>query len=260
MALSGEKKRLANKRAYARRKLRRELSRPCESRSRGGRRRRCGFPLGDSRASRSSWNPGKWIFFAGRSGLGALGSALACLRKLGKTSLIAIVLLAFLVTTGPLFRARFRGLVDQSGWWPGSGAEATRRRDHRGKRYRGRVEIKRSPAPGRIVGLTGDVDILNADVSSGHAAGADVCVIDEAGLLEERHRPLWDAVNSARSGRDGRLIALGVRATGPMFSELLARGAAGDPNVFAVDYSAPEDCDLNNESAMAQGESWIGFD
>ena len=102
------------------------------------------------------------------------------------------------------------------------------------------------------------MDILNADKSSGHAAGADVCVIDEAGLLEERHRPLWDAVNSARSGRDGRLIALGVRSTGPMFAELLARGAAGDPNVFAVDYSAPEDCDLNNESAWRKANPGLG--
>ena len=59
------------------------------------------------------------------------------------------------------------------------------------------VEIKSDrPHRAESSGLAGDIEILNADKSSGHASGADVCVIDEAGLLEERHRPLWDAVNS----------------------------------------------------------------
>ena len=49
-----------------------------------------------------------------------------------------------------------------------------------------------------------------------------------------------------------------IRSTGPMFAELLARGAAGDPNVFAVDYSAPEDCDLDDESAWRKANPGLG--
>ena len=255
MALSGEKKRLANKRAYARRKLRRELLDPARAIARWA---ASALRVPTGRLAGQPFKLESWQVDFLRGALGSAHSAALSLpRKLGKTSLIAIVLLAFLVTTGPLFRARFRGLVISR-----DGGLAAELKRHVGEIIAASgiegVEIKRSPAPGRIVGPNGDVDILNADVSSGHAAGADVCVIDEAGLLEERHRPLWDAVNSARSGRDGRLIALGVRATGPMFSELLARGAAGDPNVFAVDYSAPEDCDLNNESAWRKANPGLG--
>ena len=241
--------------AYARRKLRRELADPARAIARWA---ASALRVPTGRLAGQPFKLESWQIEFLRGALGSAHSAALSLpRKLGKTSLIAIVLLAFLVTTGPLFRARFRGLVISR-----DGGLAAELKRHVGEIIAASgiegVEIKRSPAPGRIVGPNGDVDILNADKSSGHAAGADVCVIDEAGLLEERHRPLWDAVNSARSGRDGRLIALGVRSTGPMFAELLARGAAGDPNVFAVDYSAPEDCDLNNESAWRKANPGLG--
>ena len=255
MALSGEKKRLANKRAYARRKLRRELADPARAIARWA---ATALRVPTGRLAGQPFKLESWQVVFLRGALGSAHSAALSLpRKLGKTSLIAIVILAWLVAGAPLFRARFRGLVISR-----DGGLAAELKRHVAEIIAASgiegVEIKRSPAPGRIVGLAGDVDILNADKTTGHAAGADLCVIDEAGLLEERHRPLWDAVNSARSGRDGRLIALGVRASGPMFGELLARGAAGDPNVFATDYSAPEDCDLDDEAAWRTANPGLG--
>ena len=45
-------------------------------------------------------------------------------------------------------------------------------------------------APRRILSDTGAVDIESADRGAGHASGFDAAVIDEIGLLAERHRPL----------------------------------------------------------------------
>ena len=255
MPLSGEAKRAANARAYAKRKARRALTDPAKAIARWA---TSALRVPTGRLAGQPFQLETWQVEFLRGALGSAHSAALSLpRKLGKTSLIAIVLLAFLVPGAPLFRERFRGLVvSRDG---GLAAELKRHVEEiiAASGIEG-VEIKRSPAPGRIVGQAGDVDVLNADRSSGHAAGANLCVVDEAGLLEERHRPLWDAVNSARSGRDGRLIALGVRATGPMFAELLGRGAAGDPNVFATDYSAPEDCDLDDEAAWRTANPGLG--
>ena len=136
MALSGEAKRAANARAYAKRKLRRALTDPARAIARWA---SLTLRVPTGRLAGQPFKLESWQVDFLRGALGSAHSAALSLpRKLGKTSLIAIVLLAFLVPGAPLFRERFRGLVDLSGWWPGSGAEATRRRDYRGKRYRGR--------------------------------------------------------------------------------------------------------------------------
>ena len=48
----------------------------------------------------------------------------------------------------------------------------------------------RSPAPGRIEGLNGSsVQFLAADKGTGRAAGVDLAILDEAGMLLESRRP-----------------------------------------------------------------------
>lgn len=69
----------------------------------------------------------------------------------------------------------------------------------------------------------GEVQCLAADKTSGHAVGCDVAIIDEAGLLDENKRNMWQAVSTSRSDRDGRLISISVRGHSPMFRERLER-------------------------------------
>ena len=106
----------------------------------------------------------------------------------------------------------------------------------------------RSPFPGRVLGLQGsELTILASDKATGHALGADVAVIDEAGLLQEDRRHLWQAIYSSVSGRDGRCIYISIQGDSPMFRELQAR--QGQPGIVWHQYTAPEGCELDDESA-----------
>ena len=73
------------------------------------------------------------------------------------------------------------------------------------------LQFLRSPAPGHVVSAWGGrCDILSADKSSGMASGYDDALIDELGLLDEKHRELVSGMRSAISARDGRFIALSI--------------------------------------------------
>jgi len=168
---------------------------------------------------------------------------LSCARKNGKSGLIAALLLAHLAPEGPLRSANWRALVVSE---TGRLAAELRRQVQEIAQASGidHVEVRAYPTPGQIIGLSGTCDILAADKATGHAAGVDLAIIDEAGLLAERQRSLWDAVTSAVSGRDGRVIGISIQSTGPMFAEALAR--EGQPGVHVVRYEAPMDAPLDD--------------
>ena len=52
-----------------------------------------------------------------------------------------------------------------------------------------RIAAYKTPHPGRIVGPDGDVTCLAADKATGHAVGADLAIVDEAGLLRAVRTP-----------------------------------------------------------------------
>ena len=111
------------------------------------------------------------------------------------------------------------------------------------------IKFLRSPAPGRVVSHTGTVDILSADRSSGHASGFDESIIDELGLLKERDRELVNGMRSAISARNGRFLALSIHGDAPFTAEMINRWKNGDEGIAVHLYQAPEDCDLNDETA-----------
>ena len=60
------------------------------------------------------------------------------------------------------------------------------------------LELRVSPTPGHVLGRNGTRgDFLAADKSTGHAVGADLALVDELGLLEERNRGLVNAYGMA---------------------------------------------------------------
>ena len=110
------------------------------------------------------------------------------------------------------------------------------------------LQFLRSPAPGHVVSAWGGrCDILSADKSSGMASGYDDALIDELGLLDEKHRELVSGMRSAISARDGRFIALSIQGAAPFTKEMIERAA--QPAVSVHHYAAPEYCDLDDESA-----------
>ena len=177
-------------------------------------------------------------------GPGIREAGLSVARKNGKSGLISAVLLAYLL--GPLNSPRWRGIVVSL-----TGNLAAELRDAievtaAVSGLEG-LKIKRHPPPGSIDGRDGAVlSILASDRATGHAVGADLAIIDEAGLLGENRRELWNAVLSSTSGRDGRLICISIQGDGPMFSELQQR--KDDPAVVFHLYAADDDAALDDEA------------
>ena len=176
-------------------------------------------------------------------------AGLSVARKNGKSGLVALLLLWHLV--GPRYVPGWRGLVvsltgrlAQELWIQMRDICNANTLD---------VAFKRTPQPGRALGKSeARVDFLAADRATGHAVGADMAVIDEAGLLEERERHIWNAMLSSTSGRDGklRLVCISIRGDSPMFNELAAR--AGDDTVHWVEYAADEKLSLDDPVAWHQ--------
>ena len=145
-------------------------------------------------------------------------------RKNAKSSVVAVWLLAHLV--GPVRRFGWRcGVVSTSKVKAG---ELKRLSEGIAiaSNLRG-LQFRRSPAPGRIESAWGVVDILAADSNAGAAAGFDLAVVDELGLLKERDRDLIASMRSSVSARDGRFVSLSVYGSAPFVPEILER--RGDP-------------------------------
>lgn len=196
-------------------------------------------------------------------GEGIRESGLSVARKNGKSGVIAALLLAYLC--GPLNSPEWRGIVVSL-----TGNLATELRTAIDQtatisEIAHLIDVRKSPFPGSIYGQNGArLSILASDKATGHALGSDLAVIDEAGLIPESQRELWNAILSSTSGRDGRLLCISIRGDGPMFTELAER--AGEPSVVWHEYAASEGCALDDESAweaanpgLADGIKSIGY-
>ena len=114
-----------------------------------------------------------------------------------------------------------------------------------------------SPAPGKVLGVNGaSLDCLSADKSSGHSVGVDLCLVDEAGLLREDKRALWDACYSSVSTRDGRVLYISVRGASPMYEELRER--RGQPGIIWHEFAADENADLTDSEQWHKANPALG--
>ena len=206
----------------------------------------------------------KWQVAWLRSALkkGVVEAGLSVSRKNGKSGLVAVVLLGHLA--GPLMRRSWRGLVASVD------LRASRELQLQVQQIAERsglgfneetgegVRTYRS-SPYKTVCDQNDtrVDFLAADRGSGHAAGCDLAIIDEAGLLEEGDRELWDAVRTATSGRGGRLWCIGIRSVGPMFQELRERASELESAFFEAFEAAPG-CRLDDRAAWKAANPGLG--
>ena len=195
----------------------------------------------------------EWLEAALQPGVQTAGMSIA--RKNGKSGLIAGVLLAGLC--GPLNFRHWRGVVTSM---TGNLAKELRTAIMLTAEASGlekKISMVKSPPPGIIFGEhNSQVDFLAADKASGHALGADLAIIDEAGQLQENRRDLWNALHSCISGRDGRFWCISIQADGPMFEEMQERAKISD-RVYFRRWSAPDDCELADEAAWEAGNPGI---
>ena len=100
------------------------------------------------------------------------------------------------------------------------------------------------------------IEFFTTSARTGHSSSANLIVVDEAGLLGERYRGLWEAVLSSVAARkNGKLIAIGTQQNGPMFRELLA-----DRKKYCVSrlYSAPIGSKIDDPQAWKAGNPGLG--
>ena len=178
-------------------------------------------------------------------------SSLSTARKNGKTATVAALILGHLV--GPLRRPGWRAnacsltgaLSNELKQQIVAIAEAS---------GLGIVERK-APYPGWIEAADFDARATfhNGEKATGHAVGSDLAIVDEAGQLGERKRPLWNSMRTSTTARDGKLLAISIRDTGPMFQEAIDRGEVQL-------HAAPVDCPLDDEAALIAANPAIEFD
>ena len=118
------------------------------------------------------------------------------------------------------------------------------------------LRFMRSPAPGRVEAPGGTVEILAADESSGHASGFDDAIVDELGLLEERHRALVNGMVSATSAKNGRFLSISIQGAAPFTRELIEQRNA--PGIVVHHYAAPDGCDLDDLDAWRAANPGLG--
>ena len=160
-------------------------------------------------------------FLRGALAPGVREAGLSVARKNGKSGLIALLLLAFL--TGTVRRRGWRALVcSLTGrlameLWLAMEALIVRNQLLS-------VEMKKTPQPGVAFGV-GDtrVDFLAADRASGHAVGADLAIVDEAGLLTERERPLWNAMMPSSQSAACIKMKKGIPSYSPSPSSMIMK-------------------------------------
>lgn len=194
----------------------------------------------------------QWLLDACEPGVREAGLSIA--RKNGKSGLIAAWLLAHIV--GPLNVPEWRCVVASLTGLLAKELRTAIEQTAAISGFSGELRVRLSPMPGVIVGKNGArVDFLAADKASGHALGADLALIDEAGLLQENKRGLWNALFSSISGRDGKFWAISIQGDGPMFAEMEER--EGSPKLHWRKWATPMDCDLLDRDGWLAGNPGI---
>ena len=180
---------------------------------------------------------------------GAHESALSTARKNAKSAICAVLALGYLC--GPLRRPGWRGAIASINKEKAS--ELRRQVREIAEASALDVRIRRSPYPGVIESATGSLDTLSADRTAGYASGYDLVVVDETGLLPERARDLLAGLRSSVSARNGTIRHISIRGDSPLFREVL-----DNPAVVSRVYAAPDECEIDDESAWRLSNPALG--
>lgn len=187
---------------------------------------------------------------------------LAIARKNGKSALIACLLLAHLVGPEKVLNSQ---LV--------SGA---RSRDQAALVFNLAAKMinldarlqkvaRIIPSGKRIIGLVSNTEFraLAADGTTAHGLSPVLAILDEVGQVKGPQDAFVDAIETAQGAHDRPLlIAISTQAPtdADMFSVWLDDAErSGDPTIVSHVYTAPKDCELNDEAAWKAANPALGL-
>ena len=178
--------------------------------------------------------------------------SLLCIgRKNGKSAAVAALILAHLC--GPLRRPGWRcGIASVNAAKAG---ELWRQAVDIAEASGLKLEALKAPQK-RLRTAAGEVEILPASDSAGAASSYDLAIIDELGLLAEKHREFVASMRSSVSAKGGRFLALTIHGSGPFVPEILARSRARGVSVHH--YHAPLGCALDDRAAWRAANPGLG--
>ena len=177
-------------------------------------------------------------------------------RKNAKSALIAVLALAHLA--GPLRRPGWRcGVLSAN---RGKAGELLRQCEEiAAASGLESLQVRRTPWPGRLIGDAGatlEIEGAGNQSTAGHASGYDVAIVDELGLLAERHRPQVAGMRSSVSARNGRFVALTIHGSGPFVDEILNR--KGAPGLAIHHYAGNPDLALDDPENWRRANPGLG--
>jgi len=183
-------------------------------------------------------------------------------RKNGKTSTIAMMLLAHLV--GPEAYQNSRIV---------SGAR-TRKQAAEVYNYAAKMvmisdELRKivKPVPSQkiLTGLPMNVEYqaISADAAGAHGGSPILAILDEVGQVRGPQDAFVEAIETAQGAYEGKalLVAISTQAAtdGDLFSIWLDDAkSSGDPRIVSHVYAAPEDCDLLDRDAWKAANPALG--
>ncbi len=176
-------------------------------------------------------------------------------RKLGKSTLLGLLLLAHMAPDGPLYIPGFVGAVaapteKHAGYigqamlalleTAGRGHELTRRSD---------------PRPGKLELANSVCFLSTGSTKQGHGLDLDLALIDECGLIEKNQGELITAFFDALATKDGQLILTGTRGDSPSYNDLIDNP---DPRTHVTLYAADMSDDPGDPATWAKANPGLG--
>lgn len=175
-------------------------------------------------------------------------------RKLGKTSLLALLVLGYMDPSSPIFIPGFSGGITAP---TENHAFMVPRAALEFQDYveRDVVKLRIQPQPGKLIGpQNGVLHILSGSRSQGHGLSLDLALIDECGLLTRQSEVLTNLFD-ATAARDGRLIATGTRGDSPAYNDLIDNP---DRRTSVHLYGAPLDADVSDSAVWEAANPGLG--
>lgn len=195
--------------------------------------------------------------------VGTSRAYLSIARKNGKTGLIACLLLAHIVGPEAYHNSRIV-----------SGAR-TRKQAAEVFNYASKIiwqspELKKVarvvPSAKKIIGLTRNVEYeaISAEAAGAHGGSPILAILDEVGQVKGPTDSFVEAIETSQGAYEGKamLFAISTQAAtdNDMFSRWIDDAASSkDQRIVSHVYTAPKECDLEDEKAWAAANPALGI-